>query len=393
MGGTSFDASLVRHGAAAMANEGEIDRLRIALPMLEITTIGAGGGSIGWIDEGGLLRMGPASAGALPGPACYGRGGEQPTCTDADLVLGYLDPDFFAGGKLPLDAARARRAIERRIARPLGLDPVAAAAGMYRVINSNMANGVREITVKRGLDPREFPLVVAGGAAPLHACMIAGELEIPRLLVPRTASTLCATGMLLCDLRHDFVRSAVGPLESFAGELDEMIAEMSAAGEELLRREGAAEVEHQVALDLRYLKQYHEVTVWVPDLAAVAGVFHAEHNRLYGYDLEAEGTGLELINVRVRCLGRTAAPPLPRLEGGGSDPAPALKGRRAAFVPENGTLEEVPVFAGEKLLADNEIPGPALIERADTTVFVSAAYGARVDDHGTLVLERRENQT
>ncbi len=390
MGGTSFDASLVRDGAAAMANEGEIDRLRIALPMLEITTIGAGGGSIGWIDEGGLLRMGPASAGAMPGPACYGRGGDEPTCTDADLVLGYLDPDFFAGGKLPLDATRARRAIERRIARPLGLDPVAAAAGMYRVINSNMANGVREITVKRGLDPREFPLVVAGGAASLHACMIAGELEIPRLLVPSTASTLCATGMLLCDLRHDFVRSAVGPLESFAGELDEMIAEMSAEGEELLGREGATQIEHQVALDLRYLKQYHEVTVRVPDLAAVAGVFHAEHNRLYGYDLEAEGTGLELINVRVLSFGRTAAPPLPRLKDGGSDPSLALKGRRRAFVPESDSVEEVPVYAGEKLLAGNEIPGPALIERTDTTVFVSAAYGARVDDHGTLVLARGE---
>jgi len=394
MGGTSFDASLVRAGAAAMNTEGEIDRLRIALPMLAITTIGAGGGSIGWIDEGGLLRMGPASAGALPGPACYRRGGEEPTCTDADLVLGYLDPDFFAGGKLPLDPERARRAIAERIARPLGLGVEKAAAGMYRVINSNMAHGVREITVKRGLDPREFPLVVAGGAGPLHACMIAAELEIPTLLVPRTASTLCATGMLLCDLQHDFVRSAVGPLESFADELGALVAEMAATGEVELRREGAAEIEHQAALDLRYLKQYHEVTVPVSrqavercDLASIAGTFHAEHNRLYGYDLETEGTGLELINVRVRSLGRTAAPPLPRIEAGDRDPAAALKGRRPLFVPESGSQAEVPVYAGEKLLSGNVIPGPALIERTDTTIFVSAAWVARVDEHGTLVLE------
>ncbi len=397
MGGTSFDASLVRDGAAAIANEGEIDRLKIALPMLAITTIGAGGGSIGWIDEGGLLRMGPASAGALPGPACYGRGGEEPTCTDADLVLGYLDPAFFAGGKLPLDAGRARHAVERRIARPLGLDVEEAAAGMYRVINGNMAHGVREITVQRGLDPREFPLVVAGGAGPLHATTIATELEIPTLLVPRTASTLCATGMLLCDLQHDFVRSAVGPLESFDATLGALVAEMAEEGEALLAKEGATQVEHQPALDLRYLKQYHEVTVPVPrealasfDLDAVAAAFHAEHNRLYGYDLEAAGTGLELINVRVRSLGRTAAPALPRLPAGGRDASAAKKGRRRAFVPETGSFAEVAVYDGEKLRAQNVVLGPALVERTDTTIFLSAAWTGRLDEHGTLVLTRRE---
>ncbi len=393
MGGTSFDASLVRDGAAAMAGEGEIERLKIALPMLEITTIGAGGGSIGWIDEGGLLRMGPASAGALPGPACYGRGGEEPTCTDADLVLGYLDPGFFAGGKLPLDAGRARRVVEHRIAHPLGLDVEEAAAGMYRVINGNMAHGVREITVRRGVDPRQLPLVVAGGAGPLHATMIAAELGIPTLLVARTASTLCATGMLLSNLQHDFVRSAVGPLESFDGTLGALVAEMAAEGEALLAREDAAEIEHQPALDLRYLKQYHEVTVPVSrelDVGAIAAAFHAEHNRLYGYDLEAAGTGLELINVRLRCLGRTAAPELPRLAAGGRDPAAALKASRRAFVPEEGSFSDVAVYDGEKLRAENVIPGPALVERADTTIFVSAAWTARVDEHGTLVLTHGE---
>ena len=397
MGGTSFDASLVRDGAAATATEGEIDRLRIALPMLDIATIGAGGGSIGWIDEGGLLRMGPASAGALPGPACYGRGGERPTCSDADLVLGYLDPDFFAGGQMKLDRARAEAAIRAGVAEPLGLDLEEAAAGMYRVICANMAHGVREVTVKRGLDPREFPMVVAGGAGSLHACAIASELEIPTLIVPGAASILCAAGMLMCDLQHDFVRSCVGALEAIETErLRALVDEMAGEGETELRAEGAEEIAHQVSLDLRYLKQYHEVTVGVDrgalergETGGMAAAFHAEHDRLYGYQLEAEGTGLELINVRVRSLGRTARPPLPSVEEGGSDPAPALKGRRRVFVPELGSGAEVPVFDGHGLRAGNRLEGPALVERTDTAIFVSQGFRARVDACGSILMERK----
>jgi len=396
MGGTSFDASLVRGGRAATSSGGEIDRLRIALPMLDIATIGAGGGSIGWIDEGGLLRMGPASAGASPGPACYGRGGERPTCTDADLVLGYLDPDFFAGGQMALDAQRARDAIRAGIAEPLGLDLEQAAAGMYRVINANMAHGVREITVKRGLDPREFPLVVAGGAGALHACMIARELGMGSLLVPSTASTLCAVGMLLCDLQHDFVRSCVGPLEAIEpARIRALVEEMSGEGERTLRGEGAGEGTHEVSLDLRYLKQYHEVTVPVArealerdDFASIAGSFHAAHDRLYGYELAQEGTGLELINVRVRSIGRTAKPDLPRLEAGGPDPSRALKGMRRAYVPESESFAQVPVVDGHALLAGNVVPGPALIERVDTTVFVSESFVAGVDERGSIRIEQ-----
>jgi len=398
MGGTSFDASLVRGGVAALSTEGQIDRLRNALPMLEITTIGAGGGSIGWIDDGGLLRMGPQSAGANPGPACYGRGGKHPACTDADLVLGYLEPSFFAGGKLPLDVEGARTAIEERIAAPLGIDLQEAAAGMYRVINANMANGVREITVKRGLDPREFVMVVAGGAGPLHACMIASELEIPTLLVPSTASILCATGMLLCDLQHDFVRSCVVQLDDAAtGRVRGLVDVMTAAGERQLQTEGVSEVAHQVFLDLRYLGQYHEVTVEWPggglegaDLGGVARAFHAEHNRLYGYDLAEQGSPLELINVRVRSVGRTDKPALPRVGMGCEDVSSAVKSHRRAYVPERGEFAEVRVLDGHRLVAGNRFAGPALVERVDTTVFVSASYDAEVDGLGSILLRRRE---
>ena len=400
MGGTSFDASLVRDGAAAMTNEGEIARLRIALPMLAIATIGAGGGSISWIDEGGLLRMGPKSAGADPGPVCYGRGGEKPTCTDADLVLGYLDPDFFAGGKLRLDAGSAHRAIDERIARPLGLEPEEAAAGMYRVINSNMAHGVREITIERGLDPREFPLVVAGGAGALHACMIADELEIPTLVVPATASVLCAAGMLLSDLQHDFVRTYITPVSRLdPGRLRFLVNEMIAGGSGQLAREGVPEarVAHEVALDLRYVKQYHEVTLPVPraavesgDLDSIRDAFHAEHDRLFGYELAAEGTDLELINVRVRSVGEVDKPDLPELERGGRDADAARKGSRRAYLPSKGKFEEVAVYDGHRLRAGNEFPGPALVERIDTTVFVTSAFDARIDDVGNCLLSRRE---
>ncbi len=398
MGGTSFDASLVKDGDVELKPEGEIARLRIALPMLDIVTIGAGGGSIGRIDAGGLLRMGPQSAGAVPGPACYGRGGELPTCTDANVVLGYLDPVSFAGGALPLQVDRARETIEAHVARPLGIDVDAAAVGMYRVINANMAHGVREITVKRGLDAREFPMVVAGGAAGLHACALADELELRTVLAPAFASVLCATGMLMTDLQHDFVRSLVGPLATIDPlRIRTLIANMIAEGEEQLAREGLApaDMRHEIALDLRYLKQYHEVTVRVPRaaidqgaLADVAIPFHAEHDRLYGYNLAEQGTGLELINVRVRSIGRVDRPVLPRLARDGPDARHALTGERRAWVPDTARFASVPVYDGHKLRAGNTLAGPALVERTDTTLLVSAAFSARVDDLGTCVLER-----
>ena len=240
MGGTSFEASMAID-TPALVNDGEIDRLRVALPMLGIHTIGAGGGSIGWIDEGGLLRMGPQSAGADPGPACYGKGGTLPTSTDANLILGYLNAEYFAGGRMRLDAEAARAAIETHVARPLGMSVEQAAAGMYRVVCNNMAQGVREVTIKRGADPREFPFSAAGGAGPLHSCLICIELEIPFQIVPREASVLFAMGMLLSDLRHDFVRTFVArmanPDWTRLGELNDA---MSAPGDAQLSEERIA---------------------------------------------------------------------------------------------------------------------------------------------------------
>ena len=401
MGGTSFDASLVRGGEAEMNMTGEIDRLRIALPMLAITTIGAGGGSIGWTDEGGLLRMGPRSAGADPGPACYGRGGGEPTCTDANVVLGFLDPSFFAGGRIPLDIEAARTAIGRRIAAPLDMTVEEAAAGMFRVINTNMAHGVREITVKRGLDPRVFPMVVAGGAGGLHACMIALELDLPRVLFPRTASVLCAAGMLRSDLKHDEVRSFVTRFADLdVPALNALVEEMTGEGMARLEVEGVPEErrERRILLDLRYLKQYHEVQVEVPeeavrdgDLETIASLFHREHDRLFGYELSEEGTGIELINVRVRVIGRVLKPELP-LYPEAPEESPPVKGERRAFSPEEDAFTTMPVYDFADLLPGSRVEGPALCEREDTTLFVSRSFTCKVDRHGTCVLERKETE-
>jgi N-methylhydantoinase A len=399
MGGTSFDAALVRDGTPLTKTEGEIGRHRLALPMLDIVTIGAGGGSVGWIDEGGLLRMGPKSAGAAPGPACYGRGGNEPACTDADLVLGYLDAEYFAGGKIKLDLAASKKAIADHVADPLKMSVEEAAAGMYRVINTNMAHGVREVTVKRGFDPREFPIVVAGGAGPIHACPICTELEIPFFVVPRESSIFCAAGMLLSDLRHDFVRSCVAPIESLdaarlAGLVDEMVEE----GRSVLASERIApeRMEFAAFLDMRYVKQYHEVTCPATLEAIRAGSldellkgFHAEHNRLYGYSLEEERTPVELINVRVRATGVTEKPAFADEATDGGDAACALKGERPAYVPESGRLENVSVFNGHKLHRGAVVTGPAIIEQVNTTVFVSGGFDCFVDSRGSFVVHRK----
>jgi N-methylhydantoinase A len=398
MGGTSFDAALVRDGAPEVTSAGTVNRYALALPAMEIHTIGAGGGSIGWIDEGGLLRMGPQSAGADPGPACYGRGGTEPTCTDANLVLGYLSADYFAGGRMRLDAAAARRAIEERIARPLGLSLAQAAHGMLHVINVNMASAIREISVKKGYDPREFPLLCAGGAGPLHAAAIAAELGIRRVIVPRDASIFCASGMLRSDLRHDYVRSCaqtLGARGEGGARVREAAREMLAEADRALAAEGVPRARRRMRflMDLRYSGQYHEVTVEVPreavlraDWNAVRERFHDRHDRLYGYCLRQEGTAVELLNVRLAATGITPKPVLAREPRARAEARGALKGRRPAYLPEKKGYREVPVYDGDRLRRGNRLAGPAIIECANTTIVVPAGWRAEYDALGNCIL-------
>jgi len=395
MGGTSFEASIAVD-SPMVKNDGEIARRKIALPMLDIHTIGAGGGSIGWLDQGGMLRMGPQSAGADPGPACYMKGGTLPATTDANVVLGYLDPDFFAGGKMKLDPAAARAAIDQHIARPMGLSIEQAAAGMYRVACNNMAQGVREVTIKRGFDPREFPFIPAGGAGPMHSCLICTELEIPLQIVPRESSVLCAFGMLMSELKHDFVRTFVSRLGAldWAG-LARLIDDMWREGARQLTEERIPELKrrHEVSFDCRYIKQYHEVSFPVPralidraDAAAISRAFHAEHNRLYGYSLEQENTPVEIINVRVQAIGLTDKPYYKQESWAGADASAALKGRRKVYIPETNAFEEVPVYDGHRMRFGNQLAGPAMIEQETTAIFVSASYDCVVDSYGSFAL-------
>ena len=405
MGGTSFEASLTRGDAPAVTTSATVERHAMALPSLDIKTIGAGGGSIGVVDPGGLLRMGPASAGAAPGPACYGLGGERATCSDANLVLGYLSADYFAGGRIKLDIDAASAAIERDVARPLGLDVVAAAAGMYRVMNVNMASAIREISVERGHDPRDYPLICAGGAGANHAAMIAHELGIGRIIVPREASIFCAAGMLRTDLVHDYVRSCAAVLDPGGidrGRVAAILGEMEAEGNATLDSDGVAAERRRFrfALDLRYLGQYHEVRVEdVPrgeidtlDLDALKARFHRRHDQLYGYDLEGEGTAVELVSVRLTAVGITDKPAAPSYPDRGADPSAARKGARPVYLPDRREFGDVAVYDGDALATGNRLDGPAIVETETTTIFVPEGFDLVVDTAGAAVLTARDGK-
>ncbi len=402
MGGTSFDASLVVNKQCITSTDGDIDRYRVALPTLDIVTIGAGGGSIGWIDNGGLLQMGPKSAGSLPGPVSYNRGGDKPACTDADLILGYLDPNFFAGGKYPLNKDKAIGITAKTIGQPLGLTTEEAAAGMYRVINMNMAQGVRQVSVERGYDPREFLMICAGGAGSIHAGEICRELEIPMFVVPSVASIFCAAGMLLGDLKHDYVRSYMSKLSGLEkSELLKLYDEMKAVAVKTLIAEGITEdkIQYVPSLDLRYVGQYHEVPLDVSmediynfKLEAIKEAFHKEHNRQFGYELKEEGTELEVINVRFRAIGITEKPHSlsGNIEQGVNTLKEALKGKRMAYVPEKNEMQEVPVYDGDILKSNFKINGPAIIEQINTTVFLGESYNCETGIGGAFIVYNKE---
>ena len=391
MGGTSFEACLVRDGAPTITTDAAVGRFAMALPSMDIKSIGAGGGSIAWIDNGGLLHVGPQSAGARPGPACYGLGGTEPTCSDANLLLGYLSTGMFAGGRLPLDAALARNAIEKRVAAPLGCDATEAAAGMYRIMNTAMAAAIREISVERGVDPRDFPMICAGGAGALHAAMIARELGIRQVLIPCDASVFCAAGMMHADLRHDFVRSCAAPLVDGAlDRLPVLMAEMEDEGRRTLA--GMTEIRFDRALDLRYVGQYHEVRVdrisgnaiKEPDLEIIRELFHRRHERLYGYALEE--APVELINARLAAVGITEKPAPTEEPEAEDNPDRAFRERRRIFLPEGRRFSEAPVYDGDRLAHGDRLEGPAVVETAMTTILVPEEFALFVDRFGTAVL-------
>ena len=397
MGGTSFDVALVQDERAAVTSENEVAGFHVAVPMLDIHTVGAGGGSIAGVDDGGMLHVGPASAGADPGPACYGRGGTEPTVTDADLVLGYLDADYFHGGALKLDRAAAVAAIESRIAGPLGLSVTDAAYGIYRVANSIMSNAVTVVTVQRGLDPREFAMIVAGGAGPIHAVPIARDLGIHTLLVPRESSVFCAAGMLLSDLKHTYIRTCamVGSLVDFSA-INEAIHNLRDRALATFREESVdgADVTLDFSTDLRYVGQFNEVEVpgfsgGAADSAAweqLVDQFHRLHDERYGYSLShAE---VELINLRLSATGATKKPVTQEHELGGPAADHARKGERPAWF--DNRMVTVPVYDGLALQPGNCLPGPAIVEQPTTTIVLPGDTGLSCDQWGNYLLEKAD---
>jgi N-methylhydantoinase A len=386
MGGTSTDICLIVDGEASLAADRGVGGHRIALNSLDIVTLGAGGGSIASVDTAGILHVGPESAGAMPGPACYGRGGTRATVTDANLVLGYLDPKHFLGGRATLDVEAAEKAVDA-VAKQLGVDRLAAAAGMHRVVNTSMAEGIRLVTVRRGVDPRRFALLSFGGAAGLHVTDLARQLDLGRIVVPRVASVLSAWGMLATDMRFEVARTHIGD----AGRLDgtrvkAVFAEMEAEGRARLKASFDGPVRIQYAADMRYGEQVFEISVplddvdWsAPDpLPQIVERFHRRHEALYTYAMRDQEA--VLVNARVAAIGvLPALPQEPRLPT--RAPGAPIGKRRIHL---GGTWRKVPVHDLDRLAQGQEIAGPAIVESAMTTVLLRDGDVARPTAEGWL---------
>jgi N-methylhydantoinase A len=394
MGGTSTDVSFVKDGAPSLAFEREIDGIPLRMPGLDIETIGAGGGSIAWRDSGGALRVGPESAGAHPGPACYGRGGHAATVTDANLLLGRLGPEGLLGGAMRLDVATATRAVEA-LAASLELSSVETARGIVAVVNANMAGAVRLVTVQRGVDPTGLALLAFGGAGPLHAGALARELGIRTVVVPPSPGLLCALGLLVEDLRVDAVRTSVGPLDVDALErLDKLFTEMEAEAVGWLERERVPAPRRVLErwLDLRYTGQNYELLVPVPAetwtarrLDPLRERFFTMHETAYGY--AAPDEPVQVVNARLVARGRPHPPALPKTARAAGDVAAALRGRRPVFFETDGEFVECPVYDRRRLGAGHLVAGPAVVEQFDSTTLIHPGQRAEVDDLGFLLIE------
>jgi N-methylhydantoinase A len=394
MGGTSTDVALLQGGACRMASEAVVHGYPIKAPMLDIHTVGAGGGSIAFIDSGGLLKVGPRSAGADPGPVCYGNGNTEPTVTDANVVLQTLNPTHLLGGRMAVRQDLAGAAIEQ-LAATLGMEKMATAQGIISVVTANMARAIRVISVQRGHDPRDYTLVAFGGAGPLHAARLAKELEIGRILVPRHPGILCAMGLLLTDLRADFATTRLQTLSTAALEdIADAFRVLAGQADAWFAEEGIEAPARRVTrtVDMRYAGQNYELAIALPDgaigpaaLEALAEGFATAHQRMYGF--VAEDDPVQLVTFRVEAAGvvpKAAFVPQP---DAGADASDAIKARREVWLPEAGGFVTCPVYDRDRLHAGNRIVGPAIVEQMDATTVVLPGMGAWVEPYMNLILE------
>lgn len=399
IGGTSTDISLIRNGRPEITRSASLETVPIQLPVIDINAIGAGGGSIAWIDEGGALRVGPMSAEAVPGPVCYGRGGDRATVTDANIVLGRFDASSRLGGSMALDAAGAARVIQRDIAGPLGLSLEEAAAGILRVAHANIVRGIRVVSVERGYDPRDFALVPFGGAGPMHGSPVARDLKMPRVMVPPTPGILCAMGQLISDLRHDFVETHIAPFETLGAEgAGALIAALVDRAGAHLAGDGVppAQREVEIRIDLRYAGQSFALPIQTdPDSPgwwqALPAAFNAAHLARFGHaDPEVP---LEVVGFNITGIGRIEKPLLPEVAPGGLNPPDAaLRATRPVyFEPGDGGGEGAwhlaQVWQRDGLRAGNIIHGPAAIEEVSATTILYPGDRAEVLASGNIIVE------
>ncbi|WP_055479939.1 hydantoinase/oxoprolinase family protein [Sphaerimonospora mesophila] len=390
IGGTSLDAAVFERGEAAVVHEAELEQMPLLIPVYDIRTIGAGGGSIASLDKG-MLQVGPRSAGAEPGPICYRRGGTEPTTTDAAVVLGYIDPGGFLGGDMALDVDGAREGVRVRLAEPLGMSVEDAAAGVFSVMLAKTVGAIRQITVERGRDPRGFSMLAFGGAGPLLTPMLGREVGVVEVIVPQAPSAFSAWGMLSADVAEDASRTVLRTLEQdalpdLAAGLDELAAEVT----ELLRAQdvtGGGEVVVQRELELRYLGQEHALRIAVgteiADAETLRKAFGERHQQLYGHAMDNE---VQVLNLRVRGVARLEQPELPRIPTGDADPAQARSGERLAYDFATGEMTTFAVYRRDLLEAGDVVPGPALVEEGTSVTVVHGDQACTVDEYGHLLI-------
>ncbi len=392
MGGTSFDITLTHAGHTNLNRNIDFLRHRIGVPMIQVETLGAGGGSIASVSPYGMLEVGPESAGADPGPACYGKGGDRPTVTDANLVLGYLNPGSVLGGSITLDPAKARAAIATHVADPLGITVEQAAWGIHAIVNTNMVNGIRRVSVERGYDPRDFALICAGGASGVHIAALAADMGCRTILVPKVASGLCAFGQTISNVKHNYLASHPMRLDpaSKLDELERRFEALESQGIENLMNDGFGKdaIEIRRSLEMRYVGQIHECTVEIGNqrvdddtIGEIIDAFHRRHEELYTYS--ERDSAVEVVNLESMVIGVIAPPARRDVAVDSADPSHACVGSRDVVFDERCEAVETPIYDGDVMRAGNRIDGPAVLEEATTSLLIRPGWSIVLEPSGT----------
>ena len=409
MGGTTAKVGLIQNGTPRITKDYEVGTAAqtgmgasrgagypIRTPVIDLVEIGAGGGSIAWVDSGGVLRVGPQSAGADPGPVCYRMKGTEPTITDANLVLGRLNPHYFLGGEIELDIEAAQQAIKEKCADPLGLNLTTAAHGIVEIANAAMVNALRLVSIQRGYDPRDFVLTAFGGAGPVHANRLAAEIEAPTTIIPMSPGTTSAMGLLVTDLKHDYSTTLIQRADQLnTTTMNATYQELETQGQASLEREGMRpeDITFLRQVDIRYVGQSYELMLPMPagrlrksEIDRVLEQFHIEHDRAYGYSAPAEPT--EFVTLRLTAIGKIAKPHLHELEKGTNDITKALKATRSVYFAESNGYIECPVYDRYRLGAECILKGAGIVEEIDSTTVIHPGYQAQVDKFGNLILTK-----